>query len=719
MRRRFEFRSVKSPLLAHALILVALLCVGVTGPVFSQAPPIWSGQAQCQLNMQGSDYVHQETQTWTITGASTSAPRTMPVFPGTWSVAGQGTTQRSVGPQSLAAQWTTKVPATSAPIAVFVRASDNRLIIKLWHSQLRLEGAISGARQVVSASVPPTQYPIELAAFEWPFPPIEDVATSTTVSGSSNVTIPGTLLPLQSPGNNGTANCTWQFRKGAASPAPLANNLSIKPIPTINEQLNAPSLANSLPVDKSGLNTANLGSGAPTSNKGGQSTGGGVAGGAPASATGISNNPGGGADAGGKFAGSNVPGSAGGAAPGVTSPGSPSNGAAGVGSSGSAASGAAAAGAASGSAAGAAVSANSSTGTSAAGGLVGSSVPSSTSTSLPSTAIPTSTLESRVPLVNTPLTNATITGSTQPVGTSTSVAPTSNGPAVKAAPDGVGGYDAVNSTPASFQISLQKVTYPPVPYGWDDQRTWCNSTGCKTLAIPGDTAQLAGQFQSTDQAHVIVGRYGADQSIPGPRNYDDDGNWYPGPFNGTVQLPGPTTPLTTTPAWIYVARGNQHSNLVPVTYAPPMQQVRLGPALHTLATTSTIAGFGADLHTSQFPSSSDGTDMFGNSMSPYTVEHIGGAFGGAKGDDVWFDATLNDGWYAVSLDMNCQSGTCTDNNGIGGGATLTTPFVPGSISPKFTVHWWVNGNSGVSTYTIRSLLLIGPQGTFPYRINGH
>src|SRR5579863_3565361 len=123
MKALFEFRLVKLLFAGRSLILVALFCVGVTGPVFSQAPSIWSGQAQCQLNIQGSDYVHQEIQTWTITGVSTSAPGTMPVYPGSWSVAGQGTTQRMIGQQILAAQWNTKVPETSAPIAVFVRAS--------------------------------------------------------------------------------------------------------------------------------------------------------------------------------------------------------------------------------------------------------------------------------------------------------------------------------------------------------------------------------------------------------------------------------------------------------------------------------------------------------------------------------------------------------------------------------------------------------------------
>ena len=219
MNCRLEFRFAEARFAAREFALVALLCVGVAGPVLSQAPPIWSGQAQCQLNIQGSDYAHQEVQTWTITGASTSVPGTMPVYPGTWSVAAQGAMQRSLGPQSLAAQWTTKVPETSAPIAVFVRASDNRLIVKLWHSQLRAPGAITGVRQVVSASVPSTQTSIGLAAFEWPFPVIEDVSNSSSISGSGTIVISGTLMPMQAATVNGTATCKWQFHKGVDDPS--------------------------------------------------------------------------------------------------------------------------------------------------------------------------------------------------------------------------------------------------------------------------------------------------------------------------------------------------------------------------------------------------------------------------------------------------------------------------------------------------------------------
>ena len=371
MNRRLEFRFAEAQFAAREFALVALLCVGVAGPVFSQAPPIWSGQAQCQLSIQGSDYAHQEVQTWTITGASTSMPGTMPVYPGTWTVAAQGTMQRPLGPQSLAAQWTTRVPETSAPIAVFVRASDNRLIVKLWHSQLRAPGTITGVRQVVSASVPSTPTPIGLAAFEWPFPVIEDVSNSSSISGSGTIVVSGGLLPLQSPTMNGTATCKWQFHKGVDDPsslvkAPNLTALSIAanspvPVSTSNagsDPLGTPGASASGAASSAGAGGAGTAAGAPpggaasgsgtagaasTGGAGGAGTAGGAASGGGASGAGTAAGapPGGGAGGPGT-AGAASSGGAGGA--GTAAGAASGGGAGGAGTAAGAASGAAAAG---------------------------------------------------------------------------------------------------------------------------------------------------------------------------------------------------------------------------------------------------------------------------------------------------------------------------------------------------------------------------------------
>src|SRR3954462_6354162 len=92
---------------------LALFVLGVTTHLPGQVTPsgaFWTGQAQCQLTMQSQGYTHQEIQTWTITGTPPGTAG-MQVYPGTWTVTGQGGVQRLQGTQVLAARWNTNVPA--------------------------------------------------------------------------------------------------------------------------------------------------------------------------------------------------------------------------------------------------------------------------------------------------------------------------------------------------------------------------------------------------------------------------------------------------------------------------------------------------------------------------------------------------------------------------------------------------------------------------------
>jgi hypothetical protein len=74
----------------------------------------WTGQVQCQLKMQGRDYVHQESQSWVITGPPVQQGA-MQVYPAIWSTSVQG---------------------MKAPLNIFVRASDRRLLIGQHHAQI-------------------------------------------------------------------------------------------------------------------------------------------------------------------------------------------------------------------------------------------------------------------------------------------------------------------------------------------------------------------------------------------------------------------------------------------------------------------------------------------------------------------------------------------------------------------------------------------------------
>ena len=216
MNSLHQFR-VSSAVFRGLLLLPNMLLV-VAGRGLAQSSPetFWTGHAQCQVAVQTGGYTHQETQTWAIPGGTPKIQGAMQIYSGTWSVTGQGTTMRALAAQTLAAQWNSNVPPMPAPIAVFVRASDNRLIIKPWHAQLHAAGALTGTRQLNAAGVSPVQSAIGADVYEWEFPTVEDAPTSASLSGSGTIPIASTFLPISTPGVNGTANCTWQFSKGAS-----------------------------------------------------------------------------------------------------------------------------------------------------------------------------------------------------------------------------------------------------------------------------------------------------------------------------------------------------------------------------------------------------------------------------------------------------------------------------------------------------------------------
>ena len=227
----------------HIVALAASLALAQfsTGTFAQQAAPAaWAGWARCQINVQGPGYTDQQTHTWTIAGGAPTAQGAFQIYPGTWSVVGGGSLSRSQGTQTLRAQWATNAPDISAPIAVFVRASDNRMFIQARHAQLRSAAAIQGFQQVTINGMPQTPGKIDAAAFEWAFPVIAVSAPippdrNATASGSSTSPVTGSVGLMQPAGSQATASCTWQFGQGSAAPAPPPTNpqsarlLSISP----------------------------------------------------------------------------------------------------------------------------------------------------------------------------------------------------------------------------------------------------------------------------------------------------------------------------------------------------------------------------------------------------------------------------------------------------------------------------------------------------------
>ncbi|HZR66545.1 MAG TPA: hypothetical protein VFA85_15480 [Terriglobales bacterium] len=200
--------------------LLLIIFVARFTPQIALAQGNWSGQVQCRLDDVDQSYSRHELQTWMLTGSAPAVQGAMYIYPATWSVSGQGGLQRVQGAQITNIQWTTNVPPMQASIAIFIRASDNRLIIKPWHSQQRMDYAINGMRQIVvnGSAQQPTNF--SKSVWEWQFPRIEDSPTTTNVSGStqSQADSGDAELGHHFGGMPPATTCQWQFTKGGMAP---------------------------------------------------------------------------------------------------------------------------------------------------------------------------------------------------------------------------------------------------------------------------------------------------------------------------------------------------------------------------------------------------------------------------------------------------------------------------------------------------------------------
>lgn len=205
--------------LAVVVVIAAIFLAAV--PAFSQSSNVaWSGQVQCQLNDEDQTFARQETQTWALVGGPPVSPTGIPTYNATWSVTGQGQLQRVQGAQTTNIQWSTNVPPQPTTISIFIRASDNRLIVLPRHSQFRVDNATSGVRQIIVNGV--AQQPTNLghAVWEWQFPHIEASPTdNVTGSIQSQADAGDAELLHRYGGPPPSATCQWQFTKGDASPS--------------------------------------------------------------------------------------------------------------------------------------------------------------------------------------------------------------------------------------------------------------------------------------------------------------------------------------------------------------------------------------------------------------------------------------------------------------------------------------------------------------------
>ena len=203
----------------------------------------WNGWARCQIMVRGPGYSDQQSHSWTLTGAPATTQGALRIYPATWTDVGSGSLQRTQGSQSLDAKWTTSAQGLGAPIAVVVRASDGRLLIKSSHAQLHPRGAVTGTQQVTIDGKMQPPGTISLEAFEWNFPVIEDGATITRTSGTSTSPLTGKVGQMQPANARGTVSCAWQFvRSGTTAALPASTTAASTTPATIVYQPTMPSL---------------------------------------------------------------------------------------------------------------------------------------------------------------------------------------------------------------------------------------------------------------------------------------------------------------------------------------------------------------------------------------------------------------------------------------------------------------------------------------------
>jgi hypothetical protein len=206
-------------LISCALIWLPSLILAQSAP---QAP--WSGWARCEINVSGQGYSDKQTHTWTISSSASAVSGAFRVYPANWSVAGSGSLQHTQGNQTLTARWASNAQNLSAPLAVFVRASDGRMFIQARHSQTRAPGSVTGYQQLTIDGKPQKPATISAEAFEWAFPVVEvsrpKPGDPLVANGSSTPLVNGKVGLMQPAATQATASCVWQFGQGSAAPAP-------------------------------------------------------------------------------------------------------------------------------------------------------------------------------------------------------------------------------------------------------------------------------------------------------------------------------------------------------------------------------------------------------------------------------------------------------------------------------------------------------------------
>ena len=202
-------------------VFLAAIGIALAGAVPASAQQLagWAGSIRCELQAQAPGYTHQETQTWTLTGAPTMQG-SVTAYPATWTVVGGGQHDRITGTSTRrVAQWTANVAGVTAPIGFTQHALGRTFDVSKWHAQLTRGGGYTGTDQFFNNGVPSSSQQLVATVYEWQFPKIEAATTETQLSGTNTTQVKAFIGPLQPFEAVATVTCTWSLARGSAPPS--------------------------------------------------------------------------------------------------------------------------------------------------------------------------------------------------------------------------------------------------------------------------------------------------------------------------------------------------------------------------------------------------------------------------------------------------------------------------------------------------------------------
>lgn len=193
----------------------------------AQAPAAtanWTGSIRCEINVTADGYSHQETQTWTLTGAVPTQQGSMTIYPATWSVTGQGWHDRSRGSNRVVSKWIAKVPGQNnapvrAPVAFMLNAN-GQMFLQLWHAQLTSGGGYTGTDHYFSDGVSQPERRLAQTVYEYQFPKIEAAPTDTQITGTDTREVKMGVGPWHPGDAQVMVTLTWALGRGSAPPMP-------------------------------------------------------------------------------------------------------------------------------------------------------------------------------------------------------------------------------------------------------------------------------------------------------------------------------------------------------------------------------------------------------------------------------------------------------------------------------------------------------------------